>query len=136
MQNPNFHSNLTNSFNQARKPRPENGLKNKIMAIVQNNQPKPEFMGHGLFQSWQSTLTQIMKQSNQQLKNQKQTLKHYLSQHRAAWKRSEDMLNVSAKVAKDDWYQPFIDVGFRLISSEKIRYKNQHLVGQYYDFMY
>jgi len=111
-----------------------NGLKNKMMSIVQKHQPNPIFMGHDLFKSWQSTLTQIIKQPNQQLNNQKQALGQFLAQHRAAWKRLEDMLNVSTKVAEDNWFQPFIKAGFSLKKTETLHYKNQHLVGQFYDF--
>lgn len=113
-----------------------NGLKNKIMSIVQNNQPNPKFMSHGLFQSWQSTLTQLIKQPNQQLKNQKQSLGQYISEHQLAWQRLEDMLNVSSKVAEKNWYQPFTNVGFTLTHSDKIYYQGKHLIGQYYDFRY
>lgn len=111
-----------------------NGLKNGIVSVIENNKPDTSYLGHGLFQSWQKTMFMLIKQPNQQLKQQKQSLSLFVTQHQAAQKRLQDMLNVAMKVSKNNWYQPFVDCGFELEESNDVLYKNQHHIGRYYRF--
>lgn len=110
------------------------GLKNQIVSIVENNIPKTSFYSNDLFQSWQRMISLLIKQPNQQLKQQKQSLNHFILQHQFAKKRLQDMLEVSAKLSQKNWYQPLIKNGFKLIESNQLQYQKQHNVGIYYRF--
>ena len=111
-----------------------NGLKNKIMTVVKNNQPDHTALRQPLLQSWQKTLSTLLKLPNIQVKRQMPQLREFLSQHIAAWQRAQDMVQVAKKLSHDNWVNPLITANF--IESEKkpLIYNNKYTVGHGYRF--
>ncbi len=111
-----------------------NGLKNKLMTIVGNNQPPIKFHGQPLLLSWQKTLTMLIKNNNQAIKKLKQSLTHYLQSHKAAKLRADDMVNVGQKLTDKNWPQYLIQAGFTYLHDQDILYKGRHLAGHSYRY--
>jgi SAM-dependent methyltransferase len=111
-----------------------NGLKNRIMTVVKNNQPDHTILRQPLFQSWQKTLSTLLKLPNLQVKNQMPQLREYLSQHIAAWQRAQDMVQVAKKLSHEDWVNPLLASNFVESEHKPLIYNKKYTVGHGYRF--
>jgi len=106
----------------------------KTQKITSTHQPKQQFHQHPLFQSWLNLIRKFQPLTGLQLLQQKASLNHFLQQHQYARQRAKDMLNVSEKVKKKNWLDPIADEGFELLDQGQIKYKNQHLAGDWFKY--
>lgn len=111
-------------------------LVSKLHQIIVKNQPNPSFQEQPLFQSWLQLIGKIRQSNHHQLVTQKAAISHFVSEHWAARKRQQDMLDVAKKITDKNWYQPVLEAGFEFVEGKELKYKYKHDIGFYYEFIY
>lgn len=113
-----------------------NKFKNQIEAGLNHLGQHREYMSKSLFKTWGQTIYKMFKMNNAEIKAQRHNLKKFVETFKNARQRSLDMINVSNKLLNEpDWYKAFELNGLKLLDEGTIRYKGQHNVGHYYEFV-
>jgi len=85
---------------------------------------------------WVQTIQRLINMPKHTLLANKKQINEFISIHMYARKRADDLISVINKITKKPkWYKKFTENGLILTKTGQLLYKNNHVVGTYFEYI-